>query len=173
MYCSGCGFGLAPGQPVCPQCGRPAMMAPPPPVPGFQFELAGYASKMRALSTVWFIFGGLTLAMSFVFMGLSDAWMHGHGPWFHGPWGHAPFPPFFFGPIIHLGWTFMTGRAVLALLTGYGLMVRAPWARMLGIVSAFLNLFFFFPVGTALGVWTLIMLMGYRNSTLYEQISQG
>jgi hypothetical protein len=27
-----------------------------------------------------------------------------------------------------------------------------------------------FPVGTALGIWTLVILMGYRNATLYDQL---
>ena len=172
MYCSGCGFGLAPGQPVCPQCGRPVMMAAPPPVPAFQFELAGYASKMRALSTVWFIYGGLALVTGFVGMAFMNAWFNGHGSWMQGPWGHTPFPPFWFGPMIRFGWTFVIARSVLALMAGYGLMERAPWGRMVAIVAAFLSILKF-PFGTAIGVWTLIMLMGYRNTTLYEQISQG
>jgi hypothetical protein len=37
-------------------------------------------------------------------------------------------------------------------------------------VAAFLNLFKFVPIGTALGIWTLVVLMGYRNQTLYEQL---
>jgi len=28
------------------------------------------------------------------------------------------------------------------------------------------------PFGTALGIWTLVTLMGYRNQTLYEQLPQ-
>jgi hypothetical protein len=90
----------------------------------------------------------------------------------NGPWGHGPFPPFWFGPMIRFGWAFVIARSVLALMAGYGLKERAPWGRMLAIVAAFFNLLKF-PFGTALGVWTLIMLMGYRNTTLYEQISQG
>jgi nitrate reductase gamma subunit len=62
-------------------------------------------------------------------------------------------------------------RAALALMAGYGLMERAPWGRMVAIVAAFLSILKF-PFGTAIGVWTLIMLMGYRNSTLYDQITQ-
>ena len=171
MYCSGCGFALAQGQAVCPQCGRPVMgVAPPPvpPVPAFQFELAGYASKMRALATVWYIYGGLALLTGIIGMTFMNAWFHGHGMWIHGPWGRSPF---LFGPIIRFGWAFVVGRSVLALLAGYGLMERASWGRMVAIVAAFLSILKF-PFGTAIGIWTLIMLMGYRNTTLYEQISQ-
>jgi hypothetical protein len=145
-------------------------MAVPPPVPTFQFELNSYASKMRALSTVWFIYGGLVLVTGFVGMAFLNAFQR-HGLWMHGPW-RGPFPPFWFGPIIRFGWAITVGRAVLAVMAGYGLMERAPWGRMVAIVAAFLSLLKF-PFGTAIGVWTLIMLMGYRNTTLYEQISQG
>jgi hypothetical protein len=169
MYCSACGSGLVPGQAVCPQCGRPVMMAAPPPVPAFQFELASYASKMRALSTVWFIYGGLALVFGFIGMAFLDAWFQGHGPWRNGPWAHGPFPPMWFGPMLHLGWMFVIARGGLALMAGWGLMERAPWGRMVGIIAAFVNLIKF-PFGTALGIWTLIMLMGYRNATLYDQL---
>jgi hypothetical protein len=27
-----------------------------------------------------------------------------------------------------------------------------------------------FPIGTALGIWSLVVLLGYRNTTLYEQL---
>jgi hypothetical protein len=37
------------------------------------------------------------------------------------------------------------------------------------IVAAFLSLLKF-PLGTAMGIWTLVVLLGYRNATLYEQL---
>ena len=46
---------------------------------------------------------------------------------------------------------------------------RAPWGRVVAIVAAILCLLKF-PFGTAMGIWTLIVLLGYRNSTLYEQL---
>jgi hypothetical protein len=60
-------------------------------------------------------------------------------------------------------------RTALAVAAGWGLMERAPWGRIVAIVAAVFSLLKF-PVGTALGIWTLVMLVGYRNSTLYEQL---
>ena len=59
-------------------------MAPPPAYPGFAFELSNYAGKMRALSTVWFIYGGLALAAGLAGHAFSDAWLAGR----MGPGGH-------------------------------------------------------------------------------------
>ena len=171
MYCNACGQALQPGQAICPRCGRPMAMAPPPvppPVPGFQFELASYAGRIRALGIVWIIYGGLTLALSFVGMEFARAFMFNR----FGPWGHweGPFRPEWFGPaFLHFLWVFVILRAVLLFAAGWGLMERAPWARVLAIVAAFLSLLKI-PIGTAVGIWTLVTLMGYRNQTLYDQL---
>jgi hypothetical protein len=39
------------------------------------------------------------------------------------------------------------------------------------IVAAFLSVLKF-PFGTAMGIWTLVMLLGYRNTTLYGQLER-
>lgn len=166
MYCSGCGQALAPGQAVCSQCGRPLAMVPP--VPAMQFQLDSYAGKVRALSVVWFIYAGLALVGGFVGMTFARAFMFNH----FGPWGRwdGPFRPEWFGPaILHFVWVFLILRAALLFGAAWGLMERAPWGRVLAIVAAFLSLFKF-PVGTAIGIWTLVTLLGYRNQTLYDQL---
>jgi hypothetical protein len=48
-------------------------------------------------------------------------------------------------------------------------MERTDWGRIVAIVAAFLILLKF-PFGTALGIWTLVTLLGYRNTTLYQQL---
>jgi hypothetical protein len=167
MFCSGCGQALTPGQGFCPQCGRP--VAPPaPPVPGYQFELEGYAGKLRVLAILWFVYAGLSLLMGFAglaflrafFMGDFGPWMHMHGP---------PPPVWVFPALIHVAWIFISLRAVLAVIAGWGLLEHTHWGRIVAIVAAFLCLIRF-PLGTALGIWTLVMLLGYRNSTLYQQL---
>ena len=169
MYCSGCGQALAPGQPVCNHCGRPMMAAPP--IPGLMVELDSYAGKVKALAIVWLIFGVLGMAFDLLGLAFADAAMHGRIPWMHGPWGPHGMP-FFAGPIfLHLVWPFVVIRSVLALIAGWGLLHRTQWGRVVAIVAAFF--FLFKPLlGTALGIWTLVVLMGYRNTTLYEQLPE-
>jgi hypothetical protein len=169
MFCSGCGHVVDPGQQVCPQCGRP-IAAPPPPVPNLAFELANYANRVRALSTVWFIYGGLVLVTGIVGLSFASAFF-AHGPWMHGPWSHGDFPfgPNFGSAILHFALIMTVVRAGLAFAAGWGLMERAPWGRVVAIVAAFLSLLKI-PFGTAIGIWTLVMLLGYRNSTLYDQL---
>jgi len=170
MFCSGCGYALAQGQPVCTQCGRPVALVVPP-VPGFQFQLESYAGKVRALSVAWFVYAALSLLLGLAGLSFAQAFFGNHfGRWGHGPWGDG-FGPDWFGPaILHLVWVAITIRSVLALVAAWGLYERAQWGRVVAIVAAFLSLLKF-PFGTALGIWTLVVLLGYQNSTLYDQLS--
>jgi hypothetical protein len=139
-----------------------------PPVPAMQFQLESYAGRVRALSVVWFIYAALTLMLSFVGMSFARGFMFNHfGPW--GRW-NGPFRPEWFGPaILHFVWVFLVLRAGLLFGAAWGLMERAPWGRVLAIVAAIFSLLKF-PIGTAIGIWTLVTLLGYRNQTLYDQL---
>ena len=170
MFCSGCGQALEQGQMVCPKCGRP--LAPPvPPVPGLQFQLESYAGKIRALSIFWFVYAGLSLLMGIAGLTFAKAFLSGgFGPWMNGPWGHGQMPPMWLGPaFFHFIWIFIVLRAGLALAAGWGLLEHAQWGRLVAIVAAIFSILKF-PLGTAIGVWTLVVLLGYRNSTLYDQL---
>jgi hypothetical protein len=145
-------------------------------VPNFDLQLQTYASRIRALSIVWFIYGGLILLTGAAGLFFANHYLHGdfgpwaHGPWVHGPWGeHGPFGPGFAGAIIRLGWAFTLVRAALAFIAGWGLMERSQWGRVVAIAAAIFSILKF-PIGTAIGIWTLVSLLGYRNTTLYDQL---
>jgi hypothetical protein len=169
MFCSGCGQALTPGQGFCPQCGRPAAPAVPP-IPGFQLQLESYAGKVKALSILWFIYSGFSLLLGIAALTFAKAFISGFlAPWLHGPGAGAPMPEWFFPAIMHFALVFMVIRCGLALAAGWGLWQRAEWGRIVAIVAAVFSLLRF-PLGTALGIWTMVTLLGYRNTTLYEQL---
>jgi len=172
MFCSGCGQAIAPEQGFCPQCGRPA--APPvPSFPGFDFQLENYAGKVKALGVVWFVYAAFSLISGVFGLVFANAFLSGRfGPWFHsnGPWGDGSMPQMWIFPMLmHFAWIFLVARTGLALVAGWGLLERTQWGRVVAIIAAFLSLLKF-PLGTALGIWTLIVLLGYRNSTLYDRL---
>jgi len=165
MFCSGCGQAMEPGQAICPKCGRPLAPAVPP-VPGLEFLVASYAAKVKALSIFWFVYAGLSLLLGFAGLSFAKAFMSGG----FGPWMRGPLPPDWMGPaFLHFIWVMLVLRAALALAAGWGLFEHTQWGRMVAIVAAILSLLKF-PFGTALGIWTLVVLLGYRNSALYEQL---
>jgi len=170
MYCSGCGLALAPGQATCPKCGRPAM-APVPPMPGLAFQLESFSGKVKALGVVWLVYAAVALVTGIAALFFANAFFSGHfGPWMNGPWGRGPMPPMGVGPVIlRFAGFFLLVRVSLAALAGWGLLERTQWGRIVAIVAAIVNIYKF-PFGIAMGIWTLVVLLGYRNSTLYEQL---
>ncbi len=165
MFCSGCGQPLTPSQPFCAHCGRPA--APPvPPVPGLPYLLESYAGKIRLLGILWLVYAGVSVLFAFFGLAFAHAALSGA----FGPWMHGPMPPRIFGPaVLHFIWVILVFRVALTVGAAWGLLQQQPWGRILAIVVAILSLFHF-PFGTALGIWTLVVLLGYRNSSLYGQL---
>ncbi len=163
MFCSGCGRTLAQGQVVCPQCNRP-VAAQVPAVPGFAIVLAAYASKIRVLGVLWLVYAGITLIFGLAGLAFAHAFLSG-APWAHGPMPHM----WFFPGLLRFAWIFLVGRAALAAVAGWGLLERTQWGRIVAIVAAILCLIRI-PLGTALGIATLIILMGTRNWALYEDL---
>jgi hypothetical protein len=142
-----------------------------PPVPGFQFQLKSYAGRIRALSVVWGIYAVFSLITGLAGLTFAHSLFNNHfHHWYNGPWSDSPLPPAWLGPaFFHLVWVAVLVRAALAILVAWGLYERAQWARIVAIIVAILSLLKF-PFGTALGIWTLVVLLGYRNNALYEQL---
>ncbi|MGO9324798.1 MAG: hypothetical protein ACLP07_09575 [Terracidiphilus sp.] len=136
-------------------------------MPGFEFVLAAYASKIRVLGILWLVYAGLSLIAGFAGLAFAHAFLsHGFGPWMN---GRGP-QMWFFPALLRFAWLFLVGRAVLSAVAGWGLLERTQWGRIVAIIAAILNLFHFFPFGLALGVATLIILIGARNWALYEDL---
>ena len=60
--------------------------------------------------------------------------------------------------------------AVLAAFVGFSLLQRKPWGRTLAIVVSILALFRF-PLGTALGIYTLWVLAPSYSGMEYEALA--
>jgi hypothetical protein len=140
-----------------------------------EFQLQNYAGKVRALGIVWLIYAAVALVTGLAALAFANAILSGHfGPWasehmIHGPFMHGPFMPFFAPAMLRFAWVFLLVRVGLAAVAGWGLLEHTQWGRIVAIVAAILSLLKF-PFGTAMGIWTLVMLLGYRNSTLYDQL---
>jgi hypothetical protein len=141
-------------------------------VPGLQFQVESYAGKVKALSIFWFIYAGFSLLVGIAGLAFAKAFLSGFlSPWVHnGPEMGTQMPEWILPAILHFALVFLIIRSGLALVAGWGLWRRSEWGRIVAIVAAVFSLLKF-PFGTAMGVWTLVVLLGYRNTTLYEQLS--
>jgi len=171
MYCSGCGQALVAGQDFCPRCGRasglgmPPMAGPSPYGAGFPLgvlPLAQVERRVNALAVGWFVYAGLSAIGGLLALAFAHAWMSGHG----GPWnGHGFGHNFLYGPAMPFF------RVALALAAGVGLMQKASWGRWVAIVAAVIVLLH--PIlGTALGIWTLVVLLSAPNAAGYQAMAR-
>jgi hypothetical protein len=140
-------------------------------MPGLQFQVDNYAGKIRSLSVVWFLYAGFAFLTGIAHLTFAHVFFsHNFGNWDNGFWPGGPgvFGPMFMG----FAWTTLMVRTALAAIAAWGLYERAPWGRIVAIVAAFVTIFSFSHIlfGTAIGIWTLVVLLGYRNASLYDEL---
>jgi hypothetical protein len=160
MFCNRCGTEIRPDFNLCPKCGTPVgtNANAPRPAPSGRLE-----RHLRTLGIFWIIIGVLWVIPSAVLMVLSRA------P--HIVIGDEVFtrsfmPPLFFS----LGSVFLLVAAG-GILVGWGLMNRERWARITAIVLGILALFHP-PFFTALGIYTLWVLLPADSAAEYERLSR-
>ena len=73
----------------------------------------------------------------------------------------------FMHPLMRFLGTFVLVKAAAALAAGWGLLQREPWARVLALIVGFVALLNV-PLGTALGVYTLWVLLPAQSEQEYE-----
>jgi len=155
LYCVRCGKQLQDTDVHCPGCGKRAQGMPLMPATS---RLAGH---IRLLGIFWLALSALRLIPVLILMALfSPGWhLFPHGV------------PAFVPGLVRLVATLLLVGAVLGLIAGWGLLTRQPWARMLAIVLGCISLINL-PFGTALGIYTLWVLLPAESEQEYRQISQ-
>jgi hypothetical protein len=81
-----------------------------------------------------------------------------------------PMPPFV-APFLGAIGLFFLGFAIAGGIAGWGLMARCPWARMLAIILGCVSLIHF-PFGTALGIYTLWVLVPGDADAEYQSLAR-
>jgi hypothetical protein len=156
MFCDKCGTEVQADQRFCTRCGREFSGA----------IVVGYPRRgrvrehIRLLAILWFALSAFNAVGAFVLYVLANTlFLHlheGSGP---PPWLHP-----FMGFISIL----VLAKAAAGFTIGWGLLQREPWARIVTIILAFLALFNV-PFGTALGIYTLWVLLPAESDAEYEE----
>jgi zinc-ribbon domain len=152
MYCDRCGATVEGNANFCPSCGRSfAVLSSPPP-------RGRVAAHLKTLGILWLVRAGLRLIPGLFLTSFSR-----YGWWWDGE------PPFVPGLLRGIG-TFFMLSAIAGAIAGWGLLDRRPWARMLAIILGVLSRLDF-PIGTALGIYTLWVLAPSSSETEYQAIA--
>ena len=85
-------------------------------------------------------------------------------------WARPEAPTSFLRPLLSVIAILLLAKAAIGFLAGWGLLQREKWARILALVMAFISLFNI-PFGTAVGVYTLWVLLPSESEREYEALS--
>jgi hypothetical protein len=179
MFCDRCGQQLRDDAQFCTNCGKP--LAPSPLRPSVAVPVAAVPAwdgrvtrHLKILASLWLVYAILRLMEAFWIVVIGRAFLPGllNGMMGAGPWAHNwPFENGFpFGVILGGIGFWIAGFAVLEIFTVWGLFERRSWARILALVLGFLALLRF-PFGTALGIYTLWVLLPGAAGQEYEKMA--
>lgn len=161
MFCANCGAKMAKGQNFCSSCGKTVTashlptIAPPPGAARGRVE-----RHLRVLAVLWIVWAVVRL-------------FPGIGLLFYGRF-ILPVLPFefrdFLLPFAAIAGVYFLAYAAACFIVGWGLLQRRPWARVVAIVVAILSLIH--PIlGTALGIYTLWVIVPAESETEFRRIS--
>jgi hypothetical protein len=162
MFCDKCGSAIQADQRFCGKCGREFANA------GVGFPRPSRVREhIRLLGILWLAFAAFNAVGAVVLYVLANT-LFLHMADIGGPDGVGVW----LRPFITVIALIVAAKAALGFATGWGLLQREPWARMLTIVLAFLALFHV-PFGTALGIYSLwVLLPAESDAEYHEQVRE-
>lgn len=156
MFCQNCGAQVQPGQAYCGSCAKP---------------LTGYTEMQRnrlerhvhLLGIFWVVYSAISLLGGAVLMIMAR--------WLFGPSGvgTANGAPDFLFPLLTVVAAYLLFKAIIGIISGFGLLQHADWARILTLILAFLDILHV-PFGTALGIYTIWALLAKGAAEDYRSL---
>ncbi len=168
MTCTSCGKTLPQDVHFCTHCGAPAPVQPPSAAPyGGLYAALGYDRVSRHLQIagiLWIVYAfERTISKLIGLVVLHHIFPNWETKW--GSMGDFSFTTLW--PVIVVS---IVIGLVLCLLTGYALLTKQPWGRIIAIITSILALIH--PIfGTALGIYTLWVLAPAASGVEYETLT--
>lgn len=169
MFCQHCGTQIVAGNRFCTKCGQPIIVSPAAVAPRDpQQALQGHIRIIAVLWTVYSVFrilmAGWTIVFSRLFLPM---WTQMIPP--QANFNFAPFLRMISG-IYWFSGMFAVAVGVLGLWAAWSLWQRDPIGRTVAIIVAFISLISV-PLGTALGVYTLVILLPSAAAQHYARLT--
>ncbi|MBZ5685371.1 MAG: zinc ribbon domain-containing protein [Acidobacteriia bacterium] len=160
MFCDRCGASVEPGQAFCSKCGKQIV--------GSISVMQSYPSRVQQhvhlLGILWLAMSAFN-AVGGIFLLMLGNVLFPHLREMKDVPSDVPVG-FLMALFTTLG-ILVVAKAALGFFAGWGLMQRETWARVLVLVLAFISLFNI-PFGTAIGVYTLWVLLPGQSQQEYD-----
>lgn len=154
MYCDGCGAAVQPDQAFCSRCGKQIVGK----MIAMQQRRGRVQEHVQLVAILWLAFSALNAVAGVAILIAYNLF------------GHSMNAPWFVHSILaSIGW-FVLMKSAVGLAAGFGLMQREVWARTLVLILAFIALFTSIPFGTALGIYTMWVLLPRESGQEYEAL---
>jgi hypothetical protein len=164
MFCDQCGAQLQVGEPRCGRCGKPALGL-------IALRRSRVREHVRLVGILWMAYSALHVVAGVVVIVVGQVVFGSlHGA-IHIPNGPPPEVTIWLRPLMTFIGCLILAKAAAGFFAGWGLLQREEWARTVALVMGFIALLSV-PVGTALGVYTLWVLLPSQSDDEYKALAQ-
>ncbi len=161
MFCDGCGTAVQPGQAFCSRCGKQIVG----PVSIMQPRRGRVQEHVRLLALLWLAFSAFnTIGGVILYVLANTLFAHLH------QLGAPEAPTSFLRPLLSVVAVLLVAKAACGFVAGWGLLQHDHWARIIVLVLAFISLFTNIPFGTALGIYTMWVLLPTESEQEYDSL---
>ena len=163
MFCDACGTAVQPGQGYCGKCGKQIVGS----VSFMQPRPGRVQGHVHLLGILWLAISAFnTIGAVVLYIIANTLLAHLH------EMGAQEAPTSFLRPLLSAVAIFIAAKAAAGFIAGWGLLQREPWARVIALVLGFISLFNV-PFGTAVGVYTLWVLLPAQSEAEYHAMVAG
>lgn len=161
MFCDGCGAAVQPGQAFCSRCGKQIVG----PVSGAYLMPGRVKQHLHLLGILWLAMSALNAVGGLILLLVGNTLI----PHLHEMGAPQEMPTGFISSLLGVLGIIVLAKAACGFLAGWGLTQRESWARVLALVLAFISLFNI-PFGTAIGVYTMWVLLPGQSQHEYDEL---
>ncbi len=161
MFCDQCGAQLQAGEARCGRCGKTVLGL-------IELRCSRVREHVRLVGILWMAYSALHVVAGVVVIVVAQTIL-GHA--IHIRNGPPPEITVWLRPLISaVGWLILA-KAAAGFFAGWGLLQRQEWARIVALVVGFVALLNV-PIGTALGIYTLWVLLPRESDDEYKALAQ-
>jgi hypothetical protein len=161
MFCDHCGAQLQARESSCGRCGKTVIGL-------VELRRSRVREHVRLVGILWMAYSALHVVAGAVVIVVAHTIF---GRVIHMQHGPPPEVTVWLRPLLSfIGWLILA-KAAAGFLAGWGLLQRADWARTVALVVGFVALLNV-PIGTALGIYTLWVLLPSQSDDEYKALAQ-